>query len=214
MSARKNLLNYFLENVGIDIPREPLREIAKISDWARVVRKLREDGWDIETTRAGYILRSKTQKESLRSRKPVNKKLRYQILQRDNSICQRCGRTPADGVKLDVDHKIPVDWGGTDDPTNLWTLCEECNEGKRNFFSDMNNETMSEVLKLDSGAARIKRFFELNRGIVVEPTLLTIISQIRDWERTLRSIRQKENMNIAWIRPSKDHPGGGYIYEK
>ena len=46
-----------------------------------------------------------------------------------------CGRTPLeDGVKLQVDHKIPKEWGGTDDLENLQPLCEECNRGKKNLF--------------------------------------------------------------------------------
>lgn len=58
--------------------------------------------------------------------------LRFAILKRDNYRCCICGRSAADhGVVLEVDHRIPRAKGGTDDPNNLWTLCFDCNRGKR-----------------------------------------------------------------------------------
>ena len=57
--------------------------------------------------------------------------LRFVIMRRDGYRCQICGRTAQDGVILEVDHKIPRSKGGTDHPSNLWTLCFDCNRGKR-----------------------------------------------------------------------------------
>jgi 5-methylcytosine-specific restriction endonuclease McrA len=31
---------------------------------------------------------------------------------------------------LEIDHRIPRAKGGSDDPSNLWTLCFDCNRGK------------------------------------------------------------------------------------
>lgn len=56
--------------------------------------------------------------------------LRYDVLKRDGFRCQICGATQADGVKLHVDHIIPVSKGGKTEINNLRTLCEECNVGK------------------------------------------------------------------------------------
>ena len=56
--------------------------------------------------------------------------LRYDILQRDNFRCQICGSTAQDGVKLHVDHIIPVSKGGKTERSNLRTLCDRCNSGK------------------------------------------------------------------------------------
>ena len=58
--------------------------------------------------------------------------LRYDILKRDGYRCRICGATQADGVKLHVDHIIPVSKGGRTEPSNLQTLCERCNLGKSN----------------------------------------------------------------------------------
>ena len=57
-------------------------------------------------------------------------KKRYEILKRDNFKCQICGRTQADGVKLEVDHIIPISKGGKTVDENLRTLCHDCNIGK------------------------------------------------------------------------------------
>lgn len=57
--------------------------------------------------------------------------IRFNILKRDNYACQICGRTSQeDGVKLEIDHKIPKSKGGLDTLDNLWTLCFTCNSGK------------------------------------------------------------------------------------
>lgn len=57
--------------------------------------------------------------------------LRYDILHRDGFKCQICGRTQADGVKLHIDHVIPIAKGGKTVKENLRTLCDQCNLGKR-----------------------------------------------------------------------------------
>jgi len=56
-------------------------------------------------------------------------KLRWKILQRDNFTCQYCGQS-APNVKLEVDHKVPIADGGTNDEDNLVTACYACNRGK------------------------------------------------------------------------------------
>jgi len=56
--------------------------------------------------------------------------LRFSILRRDGWQCKYCGRTPADGVKLHVDHIVAKARGGLDNPDNLITACVDCNLGK------------------------------------------------------------------------------------
>jgi hypothetical protein len=65
-----------------------------------------------------------------RKRDQMNARLRFEILTRDSFSCVACGRGPADGVKLHIDHRRPYAAGGTDDPDNLRTLCADCNVGK------------------------------------------------------------------------------------
>ncbi len=59
----------------------------------------------------------------------VSRSLRFQILRRDNNTCTYCGRKPPE-VKLTIDHVVPEALGGSDDPSNLTTACEDCNGGK------------------------------------------------------------------------------------
>lgn len=60
---------------------------------------------------------------------PVTKRIRYEILKRDNHTCRYCGGTPPD-VKLTIDHVTPVALGGTDEAHNLVAACQDCNYGK------------------------------------------------------------------------------------
>lgn len=59
----------------------------------------------------------------------VSKRLRYEVLRRDNHACRYCGATAPD-VKLNVDHVIPQALGGSNAPTNLVASCADCNGGK------------------------------------------------------------------------------------
>lgn len=65
----------------------------------------------------------------------VSKRLRYEVLKRDNHTCRYCGGSAPD-VALTVDHVTPVALGGTDDPSNLVTACRDCNAGKSSSSPD------------------------------------------------------------------------------
>lgn len=65
----------------------------------------------------------------------VSKRLRFEILRRDNHTCRYCGAS-APGVKLTVDHVVPEALGGRDEPENLVTACEPCNSGKSSMPPD------------------------------------------------------------------------------
>lgn len=50
------------------------------------------------------------------------------IKARDQYTCQECGRITEEG---DVDHKVPLSKGGTDEDSNLQYLCRKpCHERK------------------------------------------------------------------------------------
>ena len=59
----------------------------------------------------------------------ISKRLRYEVLRRDNHACRYCG-IAAPQVVLTVDHVIPVTLGGSDEPSNLVAACRDCNTGK------------------------------------------------------------------------------------
>jgi hypothetical protein len=65
-------------------------------------------------------------------RKKVPLDVRWNVLKRDNYCCVTCGASPAvdHSIRLEVDHIVPVAKGGTNDFSNLRTLCVNCNAGK------------------------------------------------------------------------------------
>lgn len=211
VGAQTKILEYLIEHIGEDIPREKLTEIAAPTlDWPRGVRNLRQSGWEIETTPQGYKLNS-TEKKEKKGRTNIPNNIRYAILQRDNSTCKRCGNTIEDGIKLEVDHKLPVDWGGDNDLDNLWTLCNICNGGKKHLFSDLDNDVMREVMRVEKGSQKLRVLFELSPNVILEVHVLEAISKIRDWTRTIRQIRKTYGLNIQWVPKTADHPTGYYI---
>lgn len=68
-------------------------------------------------------------------RKAISRRLRFEILRRDQHQCRYCGAQAPD-VKLTVDHVIPVALGGSDDPSNLVAACRDCNAGKSSSSPD------------------------------------------------------------------------------
>lgn len=65
----------------------------------------------------------------------LSKRLRFEILRRDNHACRYCGAAAPD-AKLTVDHVVPQVLGGTDDPGNLVAACVDCNAGKSSINAD------------------------------------------------------------------------------
>jgi 5-methylcytosine-specific restriction endonuclease McrA len=195
LGSKERLLEHFKKKVGSWITLLELRDVSGVIEFQRQIRMLRQEGWDIENKYMNhtscYILNSLTKSETGKKRVPISRKTRFRILQRDNSICQRCGKTPNDGVKLHVDHKLPVDWGGSTTDDNLWTLCSECNEGKKAYYSDFDSEVMKEISQLSSGSKRLQEFIRRNYGTPLDPQTLTIISRTREWTRQVRKLREQ-----------------------
>jgi hypothetical protein len=82
-----------------------------------------------------YTIKLKEQRQTRQyqikvERAKMTDSLRYDILKRDNFRCQICGSSAQDGVKLHVDHIVPVAKGGQTIRSNLRTLCDRCNMGK------------------------------------------------------------------------------------
>ena len=64
---------------------------------------------------------------------PISARLKAQALA--SGRCELCGKTPRHhNVVLEVDLRVPADWGGTNDPENLWALCKDCHVGWRQYL--------------------------------------------------------------------------------
>lgn len=68
-------------------------------------------------------------------RRPISKRLRYEVFRRDDFTCRYCGAKPTER-ELRVDHVVPVTLGGDNDPSNLATSCVDCNAGKSSTAPD------------------------------------------------------------------------------
>lgn len=79
----------------------------------------------------------------------ISDSLRYDIMNRDGFRCVICGASANEGVRLHVDHIVPVSKGGKSTPDNLRTLCERCNVGKSNKietgFDDESNISSKDI---------------------------------------------------------------------
>jgi len=88
------------------------------------------DAEDLRNDRNPNDKKGKSHKTTERDR--MSQSLRYSIMERDGFVCKMCGRGNGDGIKLEIDHIVPVSKGGQTEASNLQTLCFDCNRGKRN----------------------------------------------------------------------------------
>lgn len=58
------------------------------------------------------------------------RKLRDQVMRRDNGLCQVCQRAGRITAAAQVDHIVPKAEGGTDDEGNLQAICKRCHQIK------------------------------------------------------------------------------------
>jgi 5-methylcytosine-specific restriction endonuclease McrA len=93
---------------------------------------VRADDVNESTQIDGNVASVPSEQWRAKERAKLSAGLRYFILSRDNFRCRLCGRSAADenGIRLEVDHRVPIhNWGRTEEK-NLWTLCNQCNKGK------------------------------------------------------------------------------------
>jgi hypothetical protein len=96
----------------------------------------------------------------------VSKRLRYEVLRRDNHTCRYCGAV-APQVKLTVDHVVPQALGGGDEPSNLVTACESCNNGKTSvpadapIVADVEQDALRWAAAMDKAAEMARAKYEV-----------------------------------------------------
>jgi 5-methylcytosine-specific restriction endonuclease McrA len=82
---------------------------------------------------------SKKRSSIRRTPRNINWRLRALVLLRDGAKCRLCGATPADGIRLHVDHVKPWNKGGETVLEDLQILCHICNVGKSDIELDQQN---------------------------------------------------------------------------
>lgn len=171
MGARDRIRTYLLDHVGEVIDTDTLRSVAGINEYARRVRELRdEEGYRILSHRdrsdlrpGQYVLENGTPQPV--ADRGLSGRLRAQILMRDGSTCQVCGRTVGDvdptssgrPLVLHIDHIVPVSEGGTDHPANLRVLCSACNTGRSNLQMPLDQQSLNVLVVVRRAPAAVQR---------------------------------------------------------
>ncbi|WP_037315185.1 HNH endonuclease [Amycolatopsis orientalis] len=168
-----------------------------LSQTDRRVRDLR-DHFQVLAVRSGsehlYRLEGWSEVKKDGSRKALSRRVRAEVL--SPKRCAQCGRTPLDhGVVLDVDHKVPREWGGTDELDNLQPLCVECNSGKKDFYATY-DAYAAEIRAASAHAephGRIGELLKAFRGDWAPSSLIGVVASMHqyqeDWQRRLRELR-------------------------
>jgi len=157
----------------------------------RRMRDLDEEH-EIERVRSeGAILYVyKGPREVPRKREPIHRNVRGQVLLRANGACAMCGRTIAKhGITLQIDHIIPVEWGGSSKIENLQALCEEDNAAKKAYFAGFDQELMKKVFAFSKVHHRIGQLLIALQPGYVESFLLEAVAAQDDWQKRLRELR-------------------------
>jgi hypothetical protein len=152
-SAKNRIADYFRAHVGEIVTAKQLQEVAQpVSEWARRLRELRdEEGWPIVTNHDSSALRPgeyilehiPAERRGVAFERGISQRLRAEVLDRDGSTCQMCGKTPGDidpatgrKVRLHIGHVVDKSLGGKDEASNLRTLCSTCNQGAKNLTQE------------------------------------------------------------------------------
>ena len=80
------------------------------------------------------LIKNPNAKSKIRKRTHIPRGLRKEVFKRDNYTCKECGAKKSEGATLHIDHIIPISKGGTDELSNLQTLCSDCNLNKSNII--------------------------------------------------------------------------------
>lgn len=94
----------------------------------------------------------------MNGRRPIPKKLRFQVLERDGFTCRYCGARPPN-VVLHLDHVVAVAKGGGNTLENLVTACLPCNIGKGVMDADAPDPLRPKPVGAGSRAAPPIEFF-------------------------------------------------------
>lgn len=150
------------------------------------------DFYEIERVRDGnrhlYIYRRELAEPRSRS---ISNTDRAAVLTHANGRCALCGQDrDKHGIALVVDHRVPKDWGGSNDRENLQALCEECNAGKKNYFASFDVEEMRRVMAFDSPHMRIGELLKLHLNEPVPAWLIEFVARDqKDWPKRTRDLR-------------------------
>ena len=150
LTGKAGIRAFLLERIGQIVTTEQIRSASgEQGQYGRRLRELRdEEGWPIQShndtadLKPGEyrLVHRPPQKPSLRFGRNISTRLRAEVLERNNSMCQMCGAIAGDPddrtgrpVRLHVGHIVDKSHGGQDTISNLRALCSACNQGAKNI---------------------------------------------------------------------------------
>jgi 5-methylcytosine-specific restriction endonuclease McrA len=170
-----------------EAPAQTDRRVRDLRDYFHIPAV--RDGRDHRYRLAGW---NTDRKNGLR--RALNRRTRAQVLAPQR--CAQCGRTPLDHhVVLVVDHKMPREWGGSDDLENLQPLCEDCNSGKKAFYGQYDEyaDEIRAAADHDEPHGRIGELLKAFQGDPVPGELIGVVASMKqyqdDWQRRTRELR-------------------------
>ncbi len=142
----------------------------------------------------------------------ISQRVRAEVLL--HGRCSMCGRTVADDlIKLHVDHKLPQEFGGTDHIDNLQALCEEDNQGKKDYFAEFAEmaDQIAEAAKHPEVWMRIGELLKAFGGEWVRSDVISMVAHVgayqEDWQKRLRELR-----TIGWKIETRRKKAGGRVW--
>ena len=135
------IMEYFRKHPKKDLTHGPVVDWVEKQYWNiygkkprdiwRGIRRLHQEGTLIKVKKGVYKYDPDLIKIKELYKFPQN--IKEEILRRDGYKCVVCGRGKEEGFEIHVDHKIPLDKGGTNTIENGQTLCSEHNFLKKNY---------------------------------------------------------------------------------
>lgn len=153
IGSKEKLRRYLRDRIGKVVSHAELQQASGgAAEWARRLRELRDEGWLIKSHNdrsdlkpGEYVLEAIVhQARPYAFARPISKRVRAQVLERNGYTCQMCGaaagdpddQNPGRTVRLHIGHIRDRSHGGTDELTNLRALCSTCNQGAKNIVQE------------------------------------------------------------------------------
>jgi len=139
-------------------------------------------------------------------RTSIPKRLEVLVLEDWGARCALCGRSPReDGVKLVLDHIVPVHWGGPTERKNLRPLCEEHNHARQAWIKEMEPHAaaLRQAISLPTVWERIGTLLKALEGNWVSVDLIQAVAREEnqgDPTRRLRDLRVVLGWAYSWTR--------------
>lgn len=202
---------YFNKDVGDRFTLRELREAVSTDNLAndqehfnRRMRQLRKLGWQLPSSQEDAQLRTDEYRVAQKGWHPgvgprprtsgqISGALRRRVLERDGHRCVVCGVAngepypdpPSAKAVMSIGHRVPQEFGGSDDIDNLQVECKRCNEPVREEAGLP--ETLEEVYAQIKGLKRAEK-----------ATMLL-------WLRSGRRLRSK--LDVLYDRARQLNPG-------